>query len=84
MYYQKIGGSLLDAKIIDFWLNFRCKSTGRDKLAGAKITSIDEFMAEIRAAVIERGIVGKNAIPEQYPLLRTLQLSHNGYYRVVF
>lgn len=56
---------------------------GRDKLAGARIMSIDEFMAEVRSVVVERGIVGKNAIPEQYPLLRTLQLSHNGYYRVV-
>ena len=56
---------------------------GKDTLAGARIMSIDEFMAEVRSAVIERGIVSKNAIPEQYPLLRTLQLSHNGYYRVV-
>lgn len=54
---------------------------GRDFLAGAKIISIDEFMSEVRLAVSTCGIAAKNAIPEQYPLLRTLQLSHNGYYR---
>ena len=52
---------------------------GRDELAGGKIISVDELMAEIRQKVVECGIVAKNAIPEQYPLLRTLQLSHNGY-----
>ncbi|MBN3561289.1 hypothetical protein [Aliamphritea spongicola] len=50
----------------------------RDELAGAKIISIDELVAEIRQKVIGCGIVAKNAIPEKYPLLRTLQLSHNG------
>jgi hypothetical protein len=57
--------------------------TGRDFLAGAKIVSIDELLAEIREKVISCGIVAKNAIPEQYPLLRTLQLSHNGYYKAL-
>ncbi|MDT8318650.1 MAG: hypothetical protein RQ824_11785 [bacterium] len=56
---------------------------GRDFLAGAKIISIDELLAEIREKVISCGIVAKNAIPEQYPLLRTLQLSHNGYYKAL-
>jgi len=55
----------------------------RDKLAGGAILSIDELMAEIRAKIVERGIMAKNAIPEQYPLLRTLQLSHAGYYRAI-
>ncbi len=55
----------------------------RDKLAGGRIKSIDEFLAEVRDAVSEQGLVAKNAIPEQYPLLRTLQLSHNGYYKVI-
>lgn len=53
----------------------------RDFLVGAKIISIDEFMSEVRTAVCACGITAKNAIPEQYPLLRTLQLSHKGYYR---
>lgn len=55
----------------------------RDFLAGAKIISIDELLAEIREKVVACGIVAKNAIPEQYPLLRTLQLSHNGYYKAL-
>lgn len=54
---------------------------GRDSLAGATIISIDEFMAKVRVEVIACGIAAKNAIPEQYPLLRTMQLSHCGYYR---
>lgn len=56
---------------------------GRDTIAGGTIQSIDELMAEIRGEVASRGIMASNAIPEQYPLLRTLQLSHVGYYRVL-
>lgn len=41
-------------------------------------------MAEIRTEVLKRGIMSKNAIPEIYPLLRTIQLSHSGYHRAVF
>jgi hypothetical protein len=55
----------------------------RSSLAGGSIRSVDEFVAEVRSKIIERGLVAKNAIPEQYPLLRTMQLSHNGYYRSV-
>jgi hypothetical protein len=54
----------------------------RDKIAGGKIQSIDELVTSIRSAVVKKGIVGKNAIPEGYPLLRTMQLSHCGYYKV--
>jgi hypothetical protein len=53
---------------------------GRDQIAGGKIISIDELMATIREEVVKCGKMSKNAIPEQYPLLRTLQLSHSGYY----
>lgn len=56
---------------------------GRDKLAGAKIISIDELMVEMRREILACGIVAKNAIPEQYPNLRTMQLSHNGYYKAL-
>ena len=55
----------------------------RDTLAGARIMSIDELLLEIKGAIRTRGIVAKNAIPEQYPLLRTLQLSENGYYKAL-
>jgi hypothetical protein len=56
---------------------------GRDLLAGAKIESIDELMSRVCTAVVAHGIAAKDAIPEQFPLLRTLQLSHSGYYRVL-
>ena len=38
-------------------------------------------MKEIQAKVIEKGIMAENAIPEQYPLLRTMQLITKGYYK---
>ena len=56
---------------------------GRDTIAGGSIQSIDELMAEIRGKVMARGIMATSAMPEQYPLLRTLQLSHAGYYRAL-
>ena len=56
---------------------------GRDTIAGGRIKSIDEQVAEIRNKIGELGIMAKNAIPEKYPLLRTIQLSHNGYYGAV-
>jgi len=55
---------------------------GRDELCGAKIRSIDEFMSEIKLEIAKCGKVSRNAIPEQYPLLRTVQLLNNGYYKV--
>jgi len=54
----------------------------RNKIAGGSVISIDELMAKIRERVLTHGKMSKNAIPEQYPLLRTLQLSHCGYYSV--
>jgi hypothetical protein len=56
---------------------------GKDTIAGGAIISVDEFMAEVREKVVACGFMGKNAIPEQYPLLRTIQLSHAGYYRAI-
>lgn len=55
---------------------------GRDRLCGAKIISVDELMSTIVAKVRACGIMGKAAVPEQYPLLRTIQLTVCGYYRV--
>lgn len=54
---------------------------GRDELCGARILSIDEFLAMIREKVDSCGKMAKNAIPEQYPLLRTIQLTTQGYYK---
>jgi hypothetical protein len=56
---------------------------GRDFIAGAKIMSIDELVAEIRTKVVECGPLIRNAISEQYPLLRTIQMSHIGYCRSI-
>lgn len=55
----------------------------RHDIAGGRILSIDELMATIRGKVAERGIMASNAIPEKYPLLRTIQLSHAGYYKAI-
>ena len=55
----------------------------RDSIAGGAIQSIDELVAEIRGKVLARGIMARNAISENYPLLRTLQLSHCGYYKAL-
>lgn len=53
----------------------------RHFLAGAQIISLDELISEIRNNVVACGPASKNAISEQYPLLRTMQLSHCGYVR---
>ncbi len=55
----------------------------RHEIAGGTIQSVDELMAEIRSHIVTRGLMGKNAIPQQFPLLRTLQLSHCGYSRLI-
>ena len=56
---------------------------GRDRIAGGCILSIDELMSKIHAKVVERGPMVRNAISEQYPLLRTIQMSHVGYCRAI-
>lgn len=48
-------------------------------LAGSKIKSIDQLMQEIKKKIIEKGIMASNAIPEQYNLLRTIQMAICGY-----
>lgn len=57
---------------------------GRDTIAGGSIVSLDELVAEIRAKVVRKGPMARNAISEQYPLLRTIQMTHVGYYQAVF
>jgi hypothetical protein len=56
---------------------------GRDTIAGGTIISIDEFMAEIRSKVSSCGPMISNAIPQQYSLLRTIQMSEVGYSRAI-
>lgn len=50
-------------------------------LAGATVITVDEMIADIREAVKKEGAASKAAIPEQYPLLRTIQFIVSGYYR---
>lgn len=52
---------------------------GRDEISGGKIQSIDELVAEIREKILACGFASRNAIPENYPLLRMMQLTHCGY-----
>ncbi|WP_439671213.1 hypothetical protein [Cupriavidus necator] len=52
-------------------------------LAGGRVVNLDELVLEIKSKIINVGIMAKNAIPERYDLLRTLQLALCGYYRVV-
>ena len=60
---------------------FPSRSKDRTHVAGGEVMTIDELMSEIRSVVQKRGAISSNAIPEQYPLLRTLQLELNGYVR---
>lgn len=53
----------------------------RPKIAGADLQSVDEFMKEVRDAVMQCDVMAKGAIPEQYPLLRTMQLTLKGHLR---
>lgn len=57
--------------------------TGRDTIGGGVLRSVDELMAEIRGKVSNCGPMIRNAIPEQFALLRTIQMSHCGYSRVI-
>ena len=56
---------------------------GRRVLAGAEVQTVDEMIAEIKAAVACRGVASRAAIPEHYPLLRTIQFAVCGYYGLV-
>jgi len=53
----------------------------RDTIAGGRIISVDELMRQIRDDILPLGHIAKNAIPEQFPLLRTVQLGECGYYK---
>jgi hypothetical protein len=58
-------------------------TSSRKQLCGAKVISIDEFVRDIKVEIRDLGIMAKNAIPEEYDLLRTIQLTTNGYYKLV-
>ena len=54
-------------------------SSGRDKVGGARVESIDHFMIRVKEKIEKEGVMAKKAIPEQYGLLRTIQMVVNGY-----
>ena len=58
-------------------------TSSRKELCGCKVISIDEFMREIMAEIKKLGLMAKNAIPEEYDLLRTLQMVNNGYHKLL-
>ncbi len=62
---------------------FPAHPVGRDEIAGGKIQSIDELVREIRHKILDEGPAYKKAIPEIYPMLRTIQLSHCGYVKAI-
>ena len=46
----------------------------RERIAGGRVVSIEDFMEEIRAAIGDRRLA-QAAIPQGFPLLRTLQFA---------
>ncbi len=52
-------------------------------VGGGRVVNLDSMVSEIKAKVLATGIMAKNAIPERYDLLRTMQLLLCGYYRTV-
>lgn len=54
---------------------------GREKIGGGRIISIDEFLKVVGEKIKKEGAAESNAIPEQYPLLRTIQFVLNGYHK---
>ena len=56
-------------------------TSSRRELSGGKVISIDEFVKIVTGEIAARGIMSKNAIPEEYDLLRTIQLAVSGYYK---
>lgn len=54
----------------------------RTHIAGASLRSVDSFIATIRSEILSGKVVAKEAISEQYPLLRTIQLALVGYLRI--
>ena len=52
------------------------------QLAGGRVINLDDMVSRIRRRIIATGVMSKNAIPERFDLLRTMQLVFCGYYRI--
>jgi len=57
------------------------RSADRATIGGGRLVTIDEITKQIREEIAARGRMATSAIPEQYGLLRTVQLTESGYYR---
>ena len=57
------------------------RGANHDTLAGGDVRTIDEITKEIRDKVASEGLMASAAVPEQFDLLRTIQLVESGYYR---
>ena len=58
-------------------------TASRQTIAGGKVVYIDQFIKEVKDEIAKIGIMGKNAISEQYHLLRTIQMVTCGYYKLI-
>jgi hypothetical protein len=56
-------------------------TAARRDFLGCRAIGVDDLMSEILTFVSERGKGSRFAFPEQYPLLRTLQMVVCGYYK---
>ena len=57
------------------------RSADHATIGSGTVVTIDEITKQIREKVTARGKMATSAIPEQYDLLRTVQLTESGYYR---
>jgi hypothetical protein len=58
-------------------------SSSQKELAGGRVVSIDEFIGEVNNEIATCSLMAKNAVPEQYDLLRTIQMTVCGYHKII-
>jgi hypothetical protein len=73
----------LDGRPVEFEQLAIVTSRGdRTELAGARLMTVDEYIADVRKDIVPLGAAARGAVPSKYPLLRMIQFVVNGYYRV--
>lgn len=73
------------------WLSPECPleqvailvSGTRSEIGGGKVISVDEYMKTIRERIRQEGAMRRAAIPEEFDLLRTVQLTVCGYNKCI-
>jgi hypothetical protein len=58
------------------------KSKDREQIGGGKIETIDQVVKKIKDEIFNKGKMARNAISEQYGLLRTIQMTICGYHKL--